>query len=383
MKNSKSCFTFLFCLIPFLLHAAPQRENTLREIYAAGTVRFVPELTLDESTMPEGTFFEGVVGIECDEEGFVYVCDYKANNIKKFDSSGIFIKTIGRQGQGPGEFNMPFMISIAKDRMIVWDMRNLRLCLYTTDGEFIKSVKVQRDEGRPLKMKALPNGDFIIELEKIYYGDGDKPQDCIIELYSSDLEKKETLYTQQVLRNKYKRIESMFTNIIQPFSPLVCWDVTPEGKIAIGFPKEYEIELYDSSEGKITAFSHKYKPIKVTDKDKENFFAGMTFSTGGSVTQGAPDHIIKYTEFPRFKPAFREILVDSDGNILVWTYRKNIDEGFKYFDLFDPQGKFIGNIHIIGDIPFPRRATIVNGTFWQGKADEEGLVHVIKYRISN
>lgn len=119
MKNSKSCFTLLFCLIPFLLHAAPQRENTLREIYAAGTVRFVPELTLDESTMPEG----------------------------------IFIKTIGRLGQGPGEFNMPFAITVAKDRMIVWDMGNLRLCLYTTDGEFIKSVKVQRDEGRPQKMR--------------------------------------------------------------------------------------------------------------------------------------------------------------------------------------------------------------------------------------
>lgn len=175
----------------------------------------------------------------------------------------------------------------------------------------------------------------------------------------------------------------MFTNIIQPFSPLVCWDVIPGGKIAIGFPKEYEIELYDSSEGKISAFSHKYKPIKVTDKDKEDFFAGVTLSAGGSVKRGAPDHIIKYTEFPRFKPAFREILVDSDGNILVWTYRKNIDEAFRYFDLFDPQGKFIGNIHIVGDIPFPRRATIVNGTFWQRKADEEGLVHVIKYRISN
>ncbi len=85
MKNSKFCFALLFCLTTFILNAAPQRENTLREIYSAGTVQFVPELTLDESTMPEETIFEGVVGIECDEEGFVYVCDYKANNIKKFD----------------------------------------------------------------------------------------------------------------------------------------------------------------------------------------------------------------------------------------------------------------------------------------------------------
>ena len=72
MKNNKFYFALLICLTTFLLNAAPQRENTLREIYSAGTVRFVPELTLDESTMPEGTFFEGIVSIECDEEGFVY-----------------------------------------------------------------------------------------------------------------------------------------------------------------------------------------------------------------------------------------------------------------------------------------------------------------------
>jgi len=338
---------------------------------------------MDESSMPEDTFFESAVSIISDKEGSVYVCDYKANNIKKFDSSGNYVKTIGRMGQGPGEFNMPFEITVADNRLIVWDMGNTRLCILTTDGEFIKSVKVLRDEGRPLKMRALPNGDVIIELEKIYYGDGNKPQDCIIGLYSSDLEKKKTLYAQQVLRNKYKRIESMFTNIPQPFSPLVCWDVSPDGKIVIGYPKEYEIDFYDCTKGQLSSFSHKYNPIRVTENDKEAFFAGMTSSSGGVVKQGAPDHIIKNTEFPRFKPAFREIIVDSDGNILVWPYRNNVKEESRFIDAFDPDGKFIGNIQITGEISFPRRAIIQEGTFWSVKTDEEGLIKVIKYRISD
>jgi hypothetical protein len=383
MKTKKSWFIILFCLMTFLLYSAHQRDNTLREKYKDGTVQFVPELTIDESMMPEDTFFESAVSIAVDEEGFVYICDFKANNIKKFDSSGKYVKTIGRMGQGPGEFNMPFEITVTGNRLIVWDMGNSRLCIHTTDGEFIKSIQVLRDEGWPQKMRSLPNGDVIIEIEKIYYGEGDKPQDCKIELYSSDLEKKKTLYTQQVMRNKYMRIESMFTNIIQPFTPLVCWDVSPDGKIIIGYPKEYDLGFYDTTKGKISSFSHNYKPVKVTEKDKENFFAGMTFSSGGTVKQGAPDHVLKYTEFPKFKPAFREIIVDSDGNILVWTYRNDINEGFKYFDLFDPNGQFIGNIHIIGDVSFPRRAIIRDGTFWQIKTDEEGLIKVIKYRISD
>jgi len=67
---------------------------------------------------------------------------------------------------------------------------------------------------------------IIIELEKTNFADSDKPQDCLIEIYSPDLVKKEAVYTQQVWLNKYMRIEGMFTNIIQPFSPFVCWDVS-------------------------------------------------------------------------------------------------------------------------------------------------------------
>jgi hypothetical protein len=66
--------------------------------------------------------------------------------------------------------------------------------------------------------------------------------------------------------------------------------------------------------------------VKVTDKDKETFFAGMTFSSGGAVKQGAPDFIIKETEFPKTKPPFFDLFVDSEGNILVFPHRLNRDE---------------------------------------------------------
>ena len=32
---------------------------------------------------------------------------------------------------------------------------------------------------------------------------------------------------------------------------------------------------------------------------------------------GAPDYVVKATRFPRFKPAFDEVLWDPEGNILV------------------------------------------------------------------
>ena len=365
------------------MHGAIIGEKTLTKIYKGGTVQFLPELTIDDDSMPEDIFFESAVDWISDKEGYVYILDYRANNIKKFDSLGKYMASIGRKGQGPGEFNMPFGITIANNRLIIWDMGNMRLSALTLEGEFIKSVKVLRNEGRPHKMRSLPNGNIVIEKEIVFFGESDKPQECLIEIYTSDLEKIKTVYTQQVWRNKYMRLEGMFINIIQPFSPRVYWDVSPDGKIYIGFSKQFEIELHDSQKGKVSSFIHSYKPVKVTDEDKEKFFAGMTYgSSGGTVKQGAPDHIVKNTDFPKTKPAFQQIVIDSEGNILVWSYRENREEEMKSFDAFRSDGNFIGNVQIKGEGFFPSRAIIKDRSFWLTQTDEEGLIRVVKYRIS-
>jgi hypothetical protein len=370
------------CLAALFLPADLKSEKSLADIYKSGNVRIVQEMKIDESSMPKDTYFEGYLRVACDDKGFVYICDYKANNIKKFDSSGKFVKTIGRQGQGPGEFAMPYEIAISADRLFVWELGNRRLSVLTLDGEFIKAENIQFSEGQPHKIRPLPNGDVILEREKIYFDDQEKPQDCSIEVYSPSLEQKKIIYAQPVWRNKYRIIESMGTNIIQPFSPLVYWDVSPDGRIVIGYSKNYEIAILGAERGKISSFSHAFDPVKVTDKDKEAFFAGMTFSSGGAVKQGAPDFIIKYTEFPKTKPPFFNLIVDSEGNILVFPHRQNRDEENNNFDAFDPEGKFIANVQIVEGGPFPYGAAIKERTFWAGRADEEGLMKVFKYRIS-
>ncbi len=380
MRNKDHCLVLIFFILAFFMYGSSESEKSLLEIYKSGTVRFVPILTIDDSSMPEGTFFENVSDIKCDDDGHVYACDFRANNIKKFDSSGKFIKTIGREGQGPGEFNMPYKIAVTNDRLIVWDMRNRRLCALSLDGEFIKSVSISMGEGRPQEMKALPNGDLVIELEKIYYSDLNRPQDCLLEIYSLDLERKKTIYTQQVWRMKYNITERR--NYVQPFSPLVSWDISPRGDIVIGYPKEYEIEIYDRIKGEISSFTHSYEPVKVTDKDKEMFLAGGGYSGGGVIKKVPSDDSAKYRVWPKAKPAFMQILVDSEGNILVWPYREKREEEWRFFHVFDHSGNFVGNVQVMGEKVIPGREILKDGSFWKQRFNEEGYVSLVKYQIS-
>lgn len=383
MKKINILFVILLLISISAFQTTPYTEaQSLKEIYATGTAKLSAELTIDDSSLPDGVFFGQIYHFALDRSGTVYACDVRAHNIKKFDSAGKFIKVIGRQGQGPGEFNRSWDVAVSRDGIIVYDMGNRRLCALTAEGEHLQCLTIQRADGNPRKMKSLPNGDVVIEREIIHFGEGDKPQDCIIQVYSPDLTHKKTILSHPVWRNKYRQIQGMFSNIIQPFSPDVYWDVTSDGNIIIGFAADYTIEIHNVEKGEISTFSLKYDPVKVTDEDKEKFFAGLTSSTSNGSRMEIPKEIKEMTEFPKNKPAFTNILVDPEGNILVFPSQKISDTPEIVFDAFDPDGTFIGRVKLSSKSSFPHNAEVHNGFIWVIEHDEVGLTKIVKYRIT-
>jgi sugar lactone lactonase YvrE len=58
--------------------------------------------------------------------------------IMKFDKNGTFIKTWGKKGMGPGEFDVPHTLAFdSRGRLFVGDRQNNRLQIFDQDGKFI------------------------------------------------------------------------------------------------------------------------------------------------------------------------------------------------------------------------------------------------------
>ena len=58
--------------------------------------------------------------------------------IVKFDKSGKFIKTWGKKGMGPGEFDAPHTLAFdSRGRLFVGDRQNNRIQIFDQDGKFI------------------------------------------------------------------------------------------------------------------------------------------------------------------------------------------------------------------------------------------------------
>jgi hypothetical protein len=358
----------------------------LAELYKTGKVGFEQEYVLNDDSMPEGLFFESPSTVACDPEGNVYVVDSGAKNIKKIDAQGKFLKTIGREGQGPGEFGGLYYSTFAKDRLIVWDSGNRRLCAFTPEGKFINFTNISYEEGSVRKLRGFPSGEIAVEKEKTYRREPGKPQTCTIDLYSPDLKFVRTIYKREIWRKKYVRTKDYgISTLYFPYSADVRWDVTPDGRIIIGFSESYDLEIYNRSGKMISTISHAYESVKVTEKDKKDYFDSLEFYRMGERLKDPPEYITKHTEFPKHKPVYDNVLVDSEGNIWVVLNREKKDEKGKMFDAFDPKGKFISQVQIEGDIllsPNRNAYVIHNRSLLSLKTGDDDLYRLICYKIS-
>lgn len=382
-KNNKFLFLkFLFIFISLITatHTIPASSQSLKEIYATGSVRFIEEMRIDESNLPEGEFFESITDIGVDDSGNIYLCDMQACNIKKISSQGKFIKVIGRKGQGPSEFISPSRMTVSGNLLFIYDIGNSRLCSLTTEGEQINCMNIPYTEGLPRNIRSHPNGDILMEREVNYYHEKDKPQDIIIQVFTPELELKKTLIKHSVLKNIFRTINGMFSNIIQPFSPHVYWSIAPDGRVIFGLSEDYTIQIHHPEKEQLSSFTHSYKPVKVTNQDKKNFFSNLTYSTSQGRIE-VPEEIKKLTKFPKHKPAFDSLLVDYEGNILVHPIQENPEDTPPQFDAFTPQGQFIGTVEIKEMEHFPRRVYVGRNSIWIINRDQDGMTKVAKYKI--
>ncbi|UCC39893.1 MAG: 6-bladed beta-propeller, partial [Candidatus Aminicenantes bacterium] len=113
------------------------------------------ELEEDLSIGREGDdnyIFYGLVAAAADSEDNIFVLDMENCRIQKYDKNGEYLQTIGRKGQGPGEFQMPQFISPyihldSDDTLYVQESR--RIHAFDRKGNFKKVIKLSMNISFP------------------------------------------------------------------------------------------------------------------------------------------------------------------------------------------------------------------------------------------
>src|SRR6202521_2331145 len=86
------------------------------------------------------------------------------NRIVKFTKDGKFIKTWGKKGTGPGEFDIPHCLAFdSRGRLFVGDRNNNRIQIFDQEGSYIEEWK----------QFSRPSGIFIDKHDIIYVADSE------------------------------------------------------------------------------------------------------------------------------------------------------------------------------------------------------------------
>ena len=72
--------------------------------------------------------------------GRIYVAETHGHDIRVFNDAGEVLRSFGKRGEAPGDFNSPTFLTIAQDKLYVTDTLNARIQVLTLDGKPLQTV---------------------------------------------------------------------------------------------------------------------------------------------------------------------------------------------------------------------------------------------------
>ncbi len=367
------------------------------------TMGLTPELTIGVLDGADEYMFGNIQAFALGPAGNVYVLDRQVPVLREYDATGTYVRDIGREGGGPGEYERPASLAILPDgRMLVRDPGNGRINVYDAEGTSFTSWRLPSggtfNTSRPLYIDRSGNSYTMVLLEA-----GQTPWRWRRGLahFTAEGNLADTLpvptwdYEQQIVTAER---EGSSSSSSVPYTPQVLWTFSPLGYFVAGLSDSYRIDLFRVDQPRLR-IERNWEAVPVLSDERaerehsiiENFKRNY-----GSWRWNGP-HI------PDTKPPFNDITVDSEGRIWVrvsqrgYAYRSaqeaQEEEGrtgrpqrrFRehvVFDVFEPTGRFLGTVRAPDEFQTYPAIVTSGDTVWATTEDELGVARLVRFRLT-
>ena len=305
-------------------------KNPKEPLYGEITLELEEDLSIGEENENNFQFYR-VLDIEVDRENNIFVLDSGNHRVQKYDKRGKYLFTIGKRGQGPGEFNQPMRLKLDNETGNIYVNDNFRkVIVFNQEGEYIdKDINF----GEGLK-------DFYIDYEKNIIGKFFGPgYSAIVKIEMPETNQKRIVefpFKNTLIDLGEKTIgnrkASRWLYITTGWEYGLGLSQIDNKTFVYGYSKEYELTIVNS-EGEILYKIIKNEPYKkFTSKDKERIEFDFKMS---AARQGKtiPDISL---DLPEHMPFFSSIFSDSYGRIYV--KRKSLPGRY---DIFSKEGYYL------------------------------------------
>jgi len=303
---------------------AAGRSTDLVSVYKKGRIVLSPDPDFAKSADWEALFTTWQRRITVAPDGPVFVSNGRDHTVYKFSPGGVLLKTFGRHGQGPGDFQFPSDLSILDGAFLVVgeSMTARRISLFELDGTF---HEVYRTDGPPSNPMALRDG-------KIAYiaitGTLERKGDSFIDVATNKVMVLDTATG----RSRQLALFNTSRNI--PRDGEVKIARSAAGNLLVGHTIRPEIEVYGPDGDRKGAIKLAIDPLPVTKKIAENHQVKMAYRVDGKST-------VVVEPLGDFLPYYCDLTIDAEGNILVFKMSEDPKTGPIVFQAYDPDGAFL------------------------------------------
>lgn len=250
-----------------------------------------------------------------------------------YASDGKLVRRFGRRGGGPGEFERSYPAWLG-DTLVVHDPGQSRISLFALDGTLIRSFPgICCHEGPPIGVDT--KGRIRVT--------GQRPTDSAFTsqwlYFSLDGRRVDSMIPPEAGKQKYWNVATKGgrSRYTVPFAGQNSQSFLPDGRIVYGITDRYELLI--TSNGHDTS-----RIIRRTGVTGDPVPAGALDSILGVWTKGNPAlaGVAHKSDVPSVRSLWSGVEVDGNGNF--WVQRGDYTGGKPHFDVFDPEGRFLGEV---------------------------------------
>jgi 6-bladed beta-propeller len=398
-----------------------QRADTMVKMAGrplhAGVATLIEEISIGVADGAEEYMFGDVADIAVARDGSIYVYDRKVPAIRKYDVKGKYARTIGRKGQGPGEYLSGSGLAVLRDdRLLLWDTGNWRINVYSPAGESVATWST------PSGMSGSSTATYSRALTVDTAGFVYFRRDIINRLQPgtrrtvwvrlrADGTLADTLPMPELpgaarALNATSPDGHSSVGVALPFGPVPVAMLSPFGYLVTGVPDRYSFELRVPGQP-VLSVRRDVKPAPVTSAERDS----AKNAVAERMRQVDPLWTWNGPGIPATKPLYESLAIGADGRIWVpivpessprtgstssmgpmgasrgggppvprprESPAKEIPSRPALFDVFEANGTYVGQVQVP-----PRVSTAVRrGDYVWGVAfGEDDVASVKRYRI--